>query len=74
MEDDVDVADRLVDDVIAPQVALDELDPVLKRGEVFPLAGGQIVENTDGVTGIQQGPDQIVADESGASSYKTVHR
>ena len=73
MEDDFDVPNCLVDDVITPQVTFDELDLILKWTKVFPLARGEVVENTDGMPTLQKGLREIGSNESCATGDQAVH-
>ena len=67
MEDDLDAADGVVDALVAAQLALDHLDVVLETVEVGAVAGGEVVEDAHRVAALEQGVDEVAADESGAS-------
>ena len=72
MEDDLDIACRLVDGVIAPQIAFDQFNPVDERAKVFPLACREVVEYADVMALVQQVANQVVADKAGAAGYEAV--
>ena len=66
MEDDLDSAHRVVHALVAPQLALDNLELLDDVGEVSSVAGGEVVEHAHGVALLEQPAREVRADESAA--------
>ena len=73
MEDELDSPRRRVDALVAPQLALHELDLVLDVGQVVAVAGREVVEHAHLVAALEQAPDEVRADESRAAGDEDFH-
>src|SRR5207248_8841058 len=73
VEDDLDAARRRVHALVAPELALDELDVALDVREVVAAAGREVVEDADVVAALEQAADEIRADEPGAAGDQHLH-
>ena len=71
MEDELAAANRRVDALVAPQLALDQLhvEPV----EVLAAAGREVVEHAHVVAALEQRPHEVRADEARAARYEDCH-
>src|SRR5919197_239910 len=65
VEDDLDAARRGVHALVAPQLALDELDLALDVGKVLAAPGGEVVQHAHVVAALEQAADEVRADEAG---------
>jgi hypothetical protein len=73
VEDDLGAADRVVDALVAPQLALDEVDVVVDLGQVRPVPGREVVEYPDLVAALEQRPDEVRADEARSTGDERLH-
>ncbi len=65
MVDDLDPADGVVHALVAPQLALDDLD--VEPLEVRAVAGREVVEHAHLVAALEQPAHEVRADEAGAA-------
>ena len=65
MVDDLGAAHGVVHALVAAQLALDDLD--VEPFEVRAVARGEVVEHADVVAALEQGADEVRADEAGAA-------
>jgi hypothetical protein len=65
MEDDLRAAHCVVHALVAPQLALDDLDA--KTGDVCARARREVVEHSDLVASLEQCLHEVRADEPGAA-------
>ena len=72
VEDELDAAGRVVHALVAPQLALDDLD-VVEPDEVAAVAGREVVEHAHLVAALEQAADEIGADEAGAPGDQNLH-
>ena len=70
MEDELDAANGVVNTLVASQLPLNDFDVVLDPGQVRAVAGGEVVEDADGVAALQQRVHEVAADESGSAGDK----
>ena len=73
MEHDLDAARRSVHALVAPELALDDLDVVRELREVRAVAGGEVVEHADVVAALDQRADEVGADESAPAGDEDFH-
>ena len=68
MDDRGHAAQRVVEGVGVPDVALDQLG--IHAGQVRGVAGGQVVKHADPVAARHQAPDQRRANETGPAGHQ----
>jgi hypothetical protein len=71
VEDDLGAADRVVDALVAAQLAFDDLD--LEAREVGAVAGREVVEHADVVAPLEQVANEVRADEAAAAGNDDFH-
>ena len=54
-------------------IAFDESNLVEDVGDIFPRAGGKVVENCDAVAAGDEGIGKVRADESGTTGDESAH-
>ena len=67
MEDNLRVSNSGVHALVAAQLAFDQLDVSGQPGQVRPVPGREVVEHADAVAALEQGADEVRADEPGAA-------
>ncbi len=65
MEDDLGTPDGVVHSLVASELSLDDLD--VEAREVRAAPGGEVVEDADVVAPLEQGADEVRADEAGTA-------
>ncbi len=73
MVDDLDAARRVVHALVAPELALDDLDRVDDLREVRPVAGGEVVEHAHLVAAREQRAHEVRADEARPAGDEHLH-
>jgi hypothetical protein len=74
MKDDVAPSDRVMDALVALDVALDELDVPVEGGDVRPPAGREVVENPDAMPERGESRSKVGADEASPTGDQDTHR
>ena len=70
MENQLDAAHRAVYALVAPQLALDDLDVVLETLQVPSISGREVVDYPHGVSALEKRSDEVGADKAGAACDK----
>ncbi len=73
MEDDLDSAYGVVDPLVAPELALDELDVPIEPGQIGAVAGREVVEHAHVVAPCEQSANDVRPDEAGAAGDEDLH-
>ena len=73
VEDDLAAGDRVVDTLVALDVALDELDVAVEGHDVRAPAGGEVVEDPDAMPERCEPCSEVGADEAAPSGDQDAH-
>ena len=73
MEDDLDSSYGVVNPLVAPELALDEVDVPIEPGQIGAVAGREVVEHAHLVAPREEGANDVRADEAGSAGDEDPH-